>query len=196
MAEDIHGKENTIQRLRDLTEKQSGYGFNTPADFKQAATVITAKTGRPISATTLMRIWGYVQDSGADYRPTYYSLSTLAIFLGYMDFKRFATQYEAHFDAQSEGYTGKSISTADIPVGTSVCLKWDPDRHCVLKRIEGACFEVTEALNCKIQVGDIVKCISFTQDAPLYCSGVWRDGQILMTSYVAGSKTGIRYRKV
>lgn len=195
MTEDNNDKEGAIHRLRNLVEKQLGYGFNTPADFKHAAAVVAAKTGRPISATTLMRIWGYVQDGGADYRPTYYSLSTLAIYLGYMDYKRFAMPNEGQTETQSAGYTGRSADTMDIPVGSSVCIKWEPDRHCVLRRLEGQCFEVTEAINCKILVGDIVECSSFTQDAPLYCSKVWRNGQELMT-YVAGSKTGIRYRMV
>lgn len=194
MAEDIHDKKDAIQKLRDLMEKQLGYGFNTPADFKHAAAVVTARTGRPISATTLMRIWGYVQDGGADYRPTYYSLSTLAIFLGHVDFRRFAAHDGEHAGIQSEGYSGSSIDVEDIPADTSVCIEWEPGRRCVLKHIGGPCFEVTEALNSKIVAGDIVECASFTQDAPFYCSRVWRNGQVLMTTYVAGSKTGIRYR--
>lgn len=193
MTEENNSKEDVVRSLRNLVEKQMGYGFNTPADFKRAAAVVAAQTKRPISATTLMRIWGYVQDGRAEYTPSYYSLSTLAIFLGYMDFKRYAMRDGERDEAQSEGYTGKSIDTADIPAGSSIGIRWDPDRHCVLKRIEGNCFEVTEAVNCKIQVGDIVECSSFTQDAPLYCSKVWRNGEEPVT-YVAGSKTGIRYQ--
>lgn len=171
MTEENNGKEDAIQRLRHLVEKRLGYGLNTLADFKHAAAEMAARTQRPISATTLMRMWGYVQDGGTDYRPTYYSLSTLALFLGYMDFKRFEMQSEGHADIQSEGYTGKSIDTGDLPAGTSVCVTWDPGRHCVLKRLDGHRFEVTEAVNSKILVGDIVECSSFTQEAP--CIAPW-----------------------
>lgn len=187
-------REEAVMKLRDAIEKKVGYGFNTPADFKQAAATVVAKTERPISATTLMRIWGYVQDGGADYRPAYYSLSTLAIFLGYMDFGEFAEQGGEQADVQSEGYVGKSVAAEEVPVGTSVCVEWEPGRRCVLKRLGGHCFEVTEASRSKIVAGDRVECASFTQDAPLFCSPVWRNGEVLMASYVAGSKTGIRYR--
>lgn len=86
-------KEEELQTLRDAIERKMGYGLNTPSDFKKAAATIVEKTGRSISSTTLMRIWGYVRDGGADYHPSTYSLSTLAIFLGFLDFKDFAAHY-------------------------------------------------------------------------------------------------------
>lgn len=82
--------EEELQRLRNAIEWGIGYGLNTPYDFKQASEVIVEKTGRSISPTTLMRVWGYVRDGGANYCPSIYSLSTLAMFLGYLDFKDFA----------------------------------------------------------------------------------------------------------
>lgn len=86
-------KNEGLQTLRDAIERGMGYGLNTPCDFKQAAVAITQETGRSISSTTLMRIWGYVRDGGAGYHPSTYSLSTLAIFLGFLDFKDFAAHY-------------------------------------------------------------------------------------------------------
>lgn len=83
-------EEEKLQRLRNAIERQLGYGLNTPYDFKHASEIIVAKTGRSISPTTLMRVWGYVRDGGANYSPSIYSLSTLAMFLGYLDFKDFA----------------------------------------------------------------------------------------------------------
>ena len=195
MVKEGYDKEEVMQRLRAGVEKRLGFGLRTPADFSQAVAEIAAKTGRPISATTLMRIWGYVRDGGESYSPGLYSLSTLAIFLGYLDFGRFATDGPAYDDVQSEGYAGKCVAAESMPSGTSVVIEWEPDRRCVLKHLEGFRFEVVQAVNSRIQVGDIVECASFTQDAPLYCNNVWRGGKPLMT-YMAGSRTGIRYRVV
>lgn len=182
-----------LQKLRNAIEHKMGYCFNTPTDFNNAANTVTQQTGRPISSTTLMRIWGYVQDGRSDYTPSIYTLSTLAIFLGYMDFRQFNRQHLTDEEVQSESYTGKSIAAEDIPLGAFVSVNWEPDRHCVLKHIKESHFEVAQASNCKVLVGDIVECVSFTQEAPLYCSRVWRDDQHVMT-YIAGSKTGIRFQ--
>lgn len=193
MAKATDDKREALQRLRDAIEQKMGYRFNTPTDFNNAASTVSERTGRPISSTTLMRMWGYVQDSGADYCPSTFSLSTLGIFLGFMDFRQFVSSNKINKETQSEGYAGKSVAAEDIPVGTSVAVSWDPDRLCVLRRIRGLNFEVVRAENSKIRVGDIVECVSFTQTAPLFCNRVWRDDQMVMT-YMAGSKTGIRFQ--
>lgn len=86
-------QEDGMQKLRNAIERKVGYGLNTPNDFKQASKENSAHSGRFISTTTLMRIWGYVRDGGENYRPSPYSLSTLAIFLGYLDFKGFVERY-------------------------------------------------------------------------------------------------------
>lgn len=86
-------KEEELQTLRDAIERKMGYGLNTPSDFKKAAAAIVEKTGRSISSTTLMRIWGYVRDGGINYHPTLYSISTLAMLLDYIDFKDFTAHY-------------------------------------------------------------------------------------------------------
>lgn len=101
MANDADCMAEAIQRLCDTIEVKMGYGMSTPTDFKCAAEAVTARTGRPISATTMMRIWGYLRDTGANYRPTRYSLSTLALYLGYLDFDRFAAQSTKDGEAQA-----------------------------------------------------------------------------------------------
>lgn len=92
VSNDANCMETRVHRLCDEIEAKLGYGMNSPTEFRSAAESITVKTGRSISPTTLMRIWGYLRDTGANYTPTTYSLSTLAIFLGYLDFGRFALQ--------------------------------------------------------------------------------------------------------
>lgn len=187
-------KREALQRLRDAVEHKMGYCLNTPTDFNNAAATVTDRTGRPISSTTLMRMWGYVQDGGANYTPSMFTLSTLAIYLGYMDFRQFRSQSKADKEVQSAGFAaGDSVAAEEIPVGTSVAVSWEPDRHCVLRHIRGLNFEVVRAENSKIRVGDIMECVSFTQNAPLCCRQVWRDDELVM-SYMAGSKTGIRFR--
>lgn len=96
-------KEDVLHVLRNAIERGVGYGLNTPYDFKQASAVIMAQTGRPISPTTLMRIWGYIRDGGENYHPSLYSLSTLAMFLGYFDIKDFAARYQEFAGKERNG---------------------------------------------------------------------------------------------
>lgn len=105
VSNDANCMETKIHRLCDEIEAKLGYGMNSPTEFRSAADGITIKTGRSISSTTLMRIWGYLRDTGENYTPTTYSLSTLAIFLGYLDFDRFALQSlnDGEFQAENLG---------------------------------------------------------------------------------------------
>lgn len=105
MANDADCMAEAIQRLCDTIEVKLGYGMNSPTEFRSAAESISVKTGRSISSTTLMRIWGYLRDTGANYTPTTYSLSTLAIFLGYLDFGRYSARgtNDDKFQAENPG---------------------------------------------------------------------------------------------
>lgn len=156
-----------IDSLKEAVEKQIGFSLVTPADFNSAEAEISKVARRPVSATTLMRVWDYVRDAGEDYSPGNYTLSTLAIYLGFNDFKDYLKRGN---ESQSQGYNGEGIDAKEIPKGKELVIKWEPDRILRLKSLGDGRFEVTKSKNGTLQVGDIVECASFTQSAPLYCS--------------------------
>lgn len=176
--------------IRQEVERCAGHALLSPTDFQTTADEIVRAAKRPLSATTLMRIWGYVRDTGETYRPGNYTLSTIAIYLGYRDVEDFAKGQLG--EVQSQGYRGESVNAVDIEEGTCVELTWDPGRRCVWRKLRGTEFEVTEAENSTLHKGDRVECASLTQEAPLYCRRVRREGAEAFT-YVAGSKTGVRF---
>ena len=189
-------KETEIQKglnlLRAEVEKAIGHAVKTPADFDFLSdTLIKAGCGY-VSATTLIRVWGYIHDAGPGYRPGNFTLRALCCFIGFSDFNSFLSGH-ANLDTQSETYLGNYIESRKLPLGSYISLTWAPNRRCTLHHIKETLFEVTEALHSKIKEGDMVECGCFTQNAPAYFSRVFRDGSAPMT-YVAGSRSGIRFQ--
>ena len=72
-----------IAALRREVEKHAGRRMISPADFDFLASILQTNPQRPISSTTLKRVWGYVRDVGSAYTPSRYTLCTLAHFIGF-----------------------------------------------------------------------------------------------------------------
>ena len=65
--------------INDL-KQVSGLSFDQAKDYNVLAGLITRKTGRPMGATTLKRLMGYLED---DRKANSFTLNTIAIYLGY-----------------------------------------------------------------------------------------------------------------
>lgn len=78
-----------LDHCKALIEQQLAWGDSahwTSRDYGVLSLRIQEKTGRAISTTTLKRIWGRVTYTS---RPSQYSLTTLAAFLGYSSWRAF-----------------------------------------------------------------------------------------------------------
>lgn len=177
--------------LRKAVELYVDRRIKTPADFSFLSDAIRDQSRLSVSTTTLKRIWGYINDAGKEYLPGRYSLCALARFIGYKDYESFLDA-DSSLPVQSAVYVGETVAVAEFPVGQLVRLTWLPDRVSVVQYIGQNRFKVLEASNTKLQPGDEVECVSFTQNAPLYFNRVVRADDREFT-YVAGSRTGIRY---
>lgn len=180
-----------VNALRQAVERYVDRRIKTPADFSFLADAIRDESRLSVSATTLKRIWGYINDTGKEYLPGRYSLCVLSRFIGFRDYESFLEASSSNL-SQSAVYMGETVDATSLPKGTIVSLTWQPDRMCTICSLGEGRFKVTEALNTKLIKGDIVECASFTQNAPLYFNRVSRAGEQLLT-YVAGSRTGIHY---
>ena len=68
------------QLIINNLKQVSGLNFDQAKDYNVLAELITERTGRPVGATTLKRLMGYLED---DRRANRFTLNTIAIYLGY-----------------------------------------------------------------------------------------------------------------
>lgn len=175
--------------LCDAVEQKFGKKMQTPLDFECLEEKIAIKTKERVSASTLMRIWGYRQ--GVSTRQT--TLDVLARFLGYADYITFCQWApENNDEPQSDEVMACHLRTADMTAGQQVELSWYPDRWCVVQLQQGKRFEVVEAEQTKLSVGDTFECDIFIEGEPLYMSQLVHEGRPPMV-YVAGKKSGIHF---
>ena len=178
------------KKLCEAVEQKVGKPLRTPSDFEWLEEKIETKLKERISASTLMRVWGYRQ--GVATRQS--SLDILARYLGYADYVTFCNWSPADSDEpQSDKVLSNHLLTENLEVGQLVELTWQPDRRCVVKLQEGKRFQVVEAEKTKLSVGDTFDCDIFIEGEPLYLSNLVHEGRPPMV-YVAGKKDGIRFQ--
>lgn len=178
------------RKLCTEIERKVGKSIQTPTDFEWLEEKIMAKVKECISSSTLMRIWGYRK--GVSTRQS--TLDILARYLGYADYVTFCQWApENNDEPQSDEVMACHLRTADMTDGQQVELSWYPDRRCLVQLRKDGLYEVLEAENTKLSVGDTFRCDIFIESEPLYLSQLIHEGRPPMV-YVAGKKDGIRFQ--
>lgn len=162
--------------------------MQTSGDFVILSEAVFRRAHRLISPTTLKRLWGYLDESVQPRRST---LDALAVFVGYPDFARFTEGLASASEVQSSVSLATSINTSQFTRGKEVTLRWLPDRRCRVRYLGDYRFEVVEAENTKLAVGDTFRCMLMVEGEPLYLDALVHQGQPPVT-YVAGRKDGVR----
>lgn len=177
------------EKLCREIERETRRKIQTPADFEWLSEQVEVRTKVRVSASTLMRLWGYRK--GVAPRRT--TLDVLARYLGYADYVLFgAWAAERDGEPQSDEVVASHIETKDLMVGDRLLLTWNPGRRLVVELREDGRFEVIEAELTKLSVGDTFACGIFVEHEPLYMSELIHEGRAPMV-YVAGKKDGIRF---
>ena len=79
---------NYLAILKAEIEGIYGTPLQSPKNFTECCKIITARTHKTVSNSTMKRIYGYVQ-AGNNYMPSTFILNTLSEFAGYKDFREF-----------------------------------------------------------------------------------------------------------
>ena len=178
--------------LCEAVEQKAGKQMLTPLDFEWLEEKIGNKVKEQVSASTLMRLWGYRQ--GVATRQS--TLDILARYLGYADYVMFCQWSPADKDEpQSDEVVSRHLQTSDLQVGQQVELIWYPDRRCVIELRSDGQYEVLEAKNTKLSIGDTFRCDIFIEGEPLYLNQLIHEGRPPMV-YVAGKKDGVRFNLI
>lgn len=174
------------QLLRDKIEDRVGRRMNVPRDFAWLSKEIEQRTRQRVSASTLRRFWGYVNEGVTASR---YTKDVLAHYLGYADFEEFKS-LQCGGNEQSQPLLSEQICSDDLYEGQMLKLTWLPDRTCIVRHDGGGRFTVVKSENTRLIEGDILECHLFINHEPAYMQ-VWMQGNSQPVAYAIGKKDGI-----
>lgn len=183
-------KTKDINKLKEDIEKALGCSVGTPKDFQRLRDAIYSRLHIIIGLSTLMRLWGYVNEEG---HPRKGTLDTLAQYLGYRDWADYSHMALEYAESDSSQIMSHGISVPDqLTEGDRLRLRWLPDRICDIEYLGGIDFRIVAAANTHLHVGDRFKCNFIIENEPMYLSNLQREGLAPM-NYICGKKAGVRY---
>ena len=174
------------QILREMIERMVGRKMLVPRDFVWLSEKVLERTQQRVSASTLRRFWGYVNEGGTASK---FTKNVLAIFLGYADFEEFVLLQGAG-EQQSQMVMGREISCDDLYEGQLLKLSWLPDRTCIIRYQGNGSFKVVSSENTRLAKDDTFECRHFINHEPAYLHA-WKHGDDEPVTYAIGKKNGI-----
>ena len=181
-------------QLRTDIETALKKKLQTPKDFEYLRERIYARLHTLVSRTTLMRLWGYVDE---EVTPRKGTLDILSKFLGYKDWESFQENTMLPKEQQSSPVMSRKLSVnTDLCIGEKLRLTWQPDRVCDVEYLGELSFRVIASENTRIQPGDTFQCSLIVEGEPLYLDNLRKgDGSTSAETiaYVCGKKTGVNF---
>ena len=174
------------QILREMIERMVGRKRVVPRDFVWLSEKVLERTQQRVSASTLRRFWGYVNEGVTASK---FTKNVLAIFLGYADFEEFVLLQGAG-EQQSQMVMGREISCDDLYEGQMLKLSWLPDRTCIIRYQGNGSFKVVSSENTRLAKDDTFECRHFINHEPAYLHD-WKHGDDEPVTYAIGKKNGI-----
>lgn len=178
--------------LMSLVEKKFRKNVKTSTDFYALASDIESVTCETVSASTLKRMWGYVNMAPI---PRQTTLDVLAKYIGKEDYKAFCEDLKHSEAFQSRFFTADFINSCDLTPDARLEIGWDPDRKITLKYVGDCLFEVESVCNSKLLPGDRFEVANFIKGYPLYISRILRNGEYT-PSYIAGRQGGLNHLRI
>ena len=174
--------------LKQEVERTIGHQLTEARDFEQLSHLLLSHTRERLSPTTLKRFWGYLKNEKVQTRS--HTLDVLAQFVGYKNYEDFCGKTERLDEVQSGIKTEARITSEELRRGQRLTITWRPNRRIMIRHQGEGRFEIVEAENTKLSVGDSFRCHLMMQHEPLYLDEVMHQGQPAMV-YVAGQKDGV-----
>ena len=174
-----------ISELKQQIEESIGRKMKTSSDFTFLSGAIWEHTHENLSASTLKRLWGYVDGPDTTRNST---LEILSKFLGFKDWDGFLEHIGQ--DNGSDRVTKQHIKTDDLKVGDLISVSWKPNRRCTFRYLGDYRFIVEQAENSKLKVSNTFCCALFILGEPLYLSDLVQDTNPPV-AFVVGNKDGL-----
>jgi hypothetical protein len=179
-----------MERLKNDIETALGKRMVTPKDFEFLRERIYARLRVYVSRTTLMRIWGYVDEP---VEPRKSTLHILAQFLGYQDWDEYLHNSLLPKEQQSSPVLTRRLSVArSLTRGDRLRLMWQPGRICDVEYTGDLLFRVISSANTRIHEDDTFECSLIIEGEPLYLDNL-KQGNRPPIAYVCGKKSGVLF---
>ena len=182
------------EQLRTDIETALKKKLQTPKDFEFLRERIYARLHILVSRTTLMRLWGYVDE---DVKPRKATLDILSHFLGYEDWNAYCQNSRLPKEQQSSPVMSRKLSvSSDLSIGEKLRLTWQPGRVCDVEYLGNLSFRVIASENTRLREGNTFECSLIIEGEPLYLDNL-KQGKLPAIAYVCGKKTGVffEYKK-
>ena len=175
-------------------EKALGKELHTPKDFDYLRECIYARLGVLVSATTLKRVWGYL-DEGVQTRQGTFDI--LAQFIGYHNYEDYTNNVSTIKDEiQSSPVMSRRLNVSeDLKPNDTLRIIWQPDRLCEIIYLGNLQFRILSSCNTRLQPRDTFQCSLFIESEPLYLDNLIQ-GDLPPIAYVCGKRSGIRFEKL
>lgn len=184
-------EKSSIIAIRKAVEDSFGEQITGPKSIEKLRFFLFRRTGQFLGTTTLKRIWNYI--SGGD-NHRYTTLSVLARAIGYEDFLDFCRSRESSGGMEREISSTPKFNkfidvNRDLKTDDELKIFWYPGRECRVRYLGGMQFEVMEAKNTRLRVGDKFFCHLILPNHPLYLSSLTR-GDSQPMAYICGKIHG------
>jgi hypothetical protein len=175
-------------------EQALGKELKTPKDFEMLHECIYDRLHIQISATTLKRVWQYLDDGVQSRQGT---LDILARFIGYRSYEDYEVNASTYKnEAQSSPVMSRKLNVEEeLESGDRVRITWHPDRICDVTYHGGLNFSVDDSRNTRIKEGNTFRCSLFIEGEPLYIDNLIQENRPPV-AYVCGKKSGIRFERI
>lgn len=181
-----------INELMRLVEQKYGKSLHTSTDFEEFSLMIGMKGYGQISASTLKRLWAYVNDTRT---PRMATLNILSGYVGHKSFDLFVEWLKQSTAYNSSFFSATHIAASDIEADTRIEIGWSPNRTVGLRYLGSSEFEVTYSENSKLAAGDRFFTGCFIKSQPLYLPYVLRNG-VKTPAFIAGRNGGLSNIKI
>ena len=176
-----------IEELKSLVEKKNRKLLSTTTDFDEFSIKLKKVLSKDISSSTLKRIWGYVNDS---HKTRKYTLDILANYIGHENYDAFVMWLKTSTRYNSSFFNACQILRSELATGQLIEIGWRPNRLLRLRYLGSSNYEVVEAKNSKLLVGDRFTTGCFIKGQSLLLPFIDR-GNKRLPSFVAGRNNGL-----
>ena len=175
-------------------EEALGKELKTPKDFEMLRERIYERLHVLISATTLKRAWGYLDDGVQNRQGT---MDILARFIGFQNYEEYETNASTYRqETQSSPVMSRKLNVdEELKAGDRLRIIWHPDRECEITYLGSLTFRVDNSINTRIKERDTFQCSLFIEGEPLYIDNLIQESRPPV-AYVCGKKSGIRFEKI
>lgn len=161
--------------------------LQTTTDFEVFSMHLKSQYQFHVSASTLKRLWGYVND---EHHPRLQTLDILSQYVGFNSFGEFCHHLKTSTAYNSSFFTTKQIQTKDLTKGDRVEIGWAPNRYVLLQYEGRNRFRVLQAKEAKLLKDDRFETACFLLGQPMLVSYVQR-GDRKTAPFIAGRNGGL-----